>query len=213
MFFECFTSAIFAWFQASAATTVNKVGANNSALQTEESSTTLGAFTLTVTLGAPSNNICLTADDGKTYMYATGDTTTKIDASSDHRSATLAVGLTLSYTGSLATAAEKDAAWQASLAAVTITISDDTSTLDPVGLVDGEGLKFSKTAFGSVGTANSYKGASTVDWTVGTGDLDDLHFSNTPNLSLSVGTLYVAAKGLDGQAQVAHAYKILAEIA
>ena len=202
-----------AWYQASAATTVNKTPASNNSLTTVTSSTNLGSFTLTVTLGDASNTVGLTDDAGNTYVYATGDTTTPIAADVANRSATVAVGLTLSYSGSLSTAAEKDAAWQASAAAVTVTITDTTSTYNPSGYISGEGLKFSKSAFGSVGTANSYKGADSVNWSVTADSLKGLHFSDTPSLSLSVGTLYVAVKGLAGQAQVDHAYQIKGTVA
>ena len=201
----------FAWYTASAATTVNKQGASNNALRTEASSTTLGSFKLTVTLGAPSpTTIGLSDDNGDTFVYATGQVATgkEIAASHDHLYSSIAVGVTLSYTGDLATAAEKDLAWQASVpASVTITITDTTE-----GLASGEGLKFFKDSEPTK-TTNGYKGSASVNWVVANTSLDDLNFA-TPSLSHSVGTLYVAAKGVDNLDQSSgHTYVVNAVIA
>ena len=178
----------------------------------------LGGFTLAVTLGDPSNNVGLTDDNGNTFMYKTGDVTDEIAASTEHPYATVAVGLTLSYQGDLATAAEKDAVWQANVpASVTITITDTSTAYDateaPNGVKEGEGLKFKKDA-AFTKTTGGYAGSSSVSWTILNTALDDLHFSETPVLSLSVGTLYVAVKGVDGLAQSASTiYNIHADIA
>ena len=145
----------------------------------------------------------------------TGDTSTEIEASTEHPYATIAVGLELSYSGSLSTAAEKDVAWHASSADVTISISDTSVAYNaetaPNGVRSGEGLKFKKdSAF--VQTTGGYAGES-VSWTVAKSVLDTMNFSG-PNLTKAVGTLYVAAKGVDGLAQVnTTQYKVTASIA
>ena len=200
----------FAWYTASAATTVNNVDATNNALTTSASSTNLGSFTVTVTLGTPSpTTIGLSDDDGNTFVYATGQVAAGKEIAASHANlhSSLAVGLTLSYTGTLATDAEKDLAWQASAAEVTVTITDATE-----GLASGEGLKFFKDS-APTKAADGYKGASSVTWTVSQATMKTLQFATTTKLSLSVGTLYVAAKGVNGLDQSAgHTYVINADI-
>lgn len=160
-------------------------------------------------LTAPTENIVLTDNNGATYVYMTGDTTDEITASAGSNSlyGTGKVKLKVTYSGSLTTAAEVNAAWQAALVAAKVTISDESVAYNanraPNGVRDGEGLKFFAPA-PSVGTGN-FTGSSTIDFSFATTVLDDLVFTYNEGFNEPATedvSFYVAVKGVDGLAQI-----------
>lgn len=213
-----------AWFQTTAQAAFNKTGATQYAVSSTSTPATLGSFRITAKLGAPSGQVSLSDNDGATYVYNTGDVSNKLPASaSTALHASIAVTYAITYEGSMTNLADVNAAWQGAVTAdLILTIADHsgdgyealsgstTPTKASVTKVQsGEGVKLFKSE-PTVGTGN-YTGASSVNWTITAASLKALSFTKPDSVIVApadqtVGTLYVAIKGVDGIAQVATTY-------
>lgn len=202
-------ASTFAWYQVAGVTQQYAAKQESGVFNTKTSSAELGSFTLTPILTAPTENIVLTDNNGATFVYVGEDTTDEVAATAGSYAlyGTGKVKLKVTYNGSLTTAAEVNAAWQQSLAAAKVTISDESVAYDadeaPNGVRDGEGLKFFAAA-PSVGAGN-YAGASTIDISFPTSVLDDLVFTKSGSFNEPATddvSFYVAVKGVDGLAQL-----------